>query len=72
MLHSISFMLDEFTPIAIYKKVKKFFPNEISFLFESVVYTSEGNFSYIVAGEKKRIWVCTKCLKAGKVQKAIS
>ncbi len=26
----------------------------------------------IVNGEKKRIWVCTKCLKAGKVQKAIS
>ncbi len=56
MIHSISFMLDEFTPIAIYEKVKKFFPNEISFLFESVVYTSEGNFSYIVAGEKERIW----------------
>jgi len=25
----------------------------------------------IVNGEKKRIWVCTKCLKAGKVQKAV-
>jgi len=25
----------------------------------------------VVNGEKKRIWVCTKCLKAGKVQKAI-
>jgi len=25
----------------------------------------------IVNGEKKRIWVCTKCLKAGKVIKAI-
>ncbi len=25
----------------------------------------------IVNGKKKRIWVCTKCLKAGKVQKAI-
>ena len=25
----------------------------------------------VVNGEKKKIWVCTKCLKAGKVQKAI-
>ena len=25
----------------------------------------------IVNGEKKRIWVCTTCLKAGKVIKAI-
>ncbi|MEO2069122.1 MAG: 50S ribosomal protein L28 [Desulfurobacteriaceae bacterium] len=25
----------------------------------------------LVNGEKKRIWVCTKCLKAGKVVKAI-
>lgn len=56
MIYSTSFMLDEFTPIAIYEKVKKYFPDEISFLFESVVYTSEGNFSYIVAGEKERVW----------------
>jgi len=25
----------------------------------------------VVNGKKTRIWVCTKCLKAGKVQKAI-
>jgi len=25
----------------------------------------------LVNGEKKRVWVCTKCLKAGKVLKAI-
>jgi large subunit ribosomal protein L28 len=25
----------------------------------------------VVDGKKTRIWVCTKCLKAGKVQKAI-
>ena len=25
----------------------------------------------VINGEKKRIWVCTKCLKAGKVIKAI-
>ena len=56
MIYSHSFMLDEFTPIAIYEKIKKFFPKELTFLFESVVYTSEGNFSYIVAGEKERIW----------------
>ena len=56
MLYYQSFMLDEFTPIAIYEKIKDFFPDELSFLFESVVYTSEGNFSYIVAGESERVW----------------
>lgn len=25
----------------------------------------------VVNGEKKKIWVCTKCLKAGKVVKAV-
>ncbi|WP_281950593.1 anthranilate synthase component I family protein [Nitrosophilus kaiyonis] len=56
MIYAINFMLDEFTPIAIYEKVKKYFPNELSFLFESVVYTSEGNYSYIAIGERERIW----------------
>ncbi len=56
MIFSLSFLLDEFTPIAIYEKIKNFFPKETTYLFESVVYTSEGNFSYIVAGEKERVW----------------
>ncbi len=55
-MHIRQFMLDEFTPIAIYKKAKEFFNDEICYLFESVVNTSDGNFSYIVCGELESIW----------------
>ncbi len=51
-----SFILDEFSPVAIYQKVKKIYPDEISFLFESSVNTTEGNFSYIFLGQRQRIW----------------
>ncbi len=50
------FMLDEFTPIALYEKAKEFFPKEKSFLFESVVNTDDGNFSYIICGEEEALW----------------
>ena len=56
MIYSQSFILDEFTPIVIYQKVKKYFPEEITFLFESAINSNEGNFSYIIAGEKERVW----------------
>jgi anthranilate synthase component 1 len=48
--------LDEFTPVSIYQKVKKLFPREITFLFESVVNSSDGNFSYIIVGARERVW----------------
>lgn len=48
--------LDEFTPVSIYQKVKKLFPSEITFLFESVVNSSDGNFSYIIVGARERVW----------------
>ncbi|MGB5867911.1 MAG: anthranilate synthase component I family protein [Arcobacteraceae bacterium] len=48
--------LDEFTPVSIYQKVKEIFPNEITFLFESVVNSSDGNFSYIFVGDRERVW----------------
>ncbi len=48
--------LDEFTPVSIYAKVKKLFSNEITFLFESVVNSSDGNFSYIIIGDRERVW----------------
>jgi len=51
-----SFILDEFSPVAIYQKIKKIYPDEISFLFESSVNTAEGNFSYIFLGQRQRIW----------------
>jgi anthranilate synthase component 1 len=48
--------LDEFTPVSIYQKVKKLFKNEITFLFESVVNSNDGNFSYIAIGARERVW----------------
>ncbi len=56
MIFATKFMLDEFTPIAVYEKVKEFFEGEKCFLFESVVNTSDGNFSYIVCGEREALW----------------
>ncbi len=48
--------LDQFTPVSIYQKAKKLFPNEITFLYESVVNGADGNFSYIIIGDRERIW----------------
>ncbi len=56
MVYAKKFILDQFTPIAVYEKVKPFFKNEKCFLFESVVNTSDGNFSYIVCGEQEALW----------------
>jgi anthranilate synthase component 1 len=47
--------LDQFTPVTIYQTIKKIYPNEISFLFESAVNDDDGNFSYIVIGARERI-----------------
>jgi len=47
--------LDEFTPVSIYPKIKDIFPDELSFLFESVVNSSDGNFSYIIIGDRERL-----------------
>ena len=48
--------LDQFTPVSIYEKVKTIFKDEITFLFESVVNSSDGNFSYIIIGARERVW----------------
>jgi len=48
--------LDEFTPVSIYIKIKKLFKKEVTFLFESVVNSSDGNFSYIIIGARERVW----------------
>ncbi|MEA3383433.1 MAG: anthranilate synthase component I family protein [Campylobacterota bacterium] len=48
--------LDQFTPVSIYEKVKTIFKDEITFLFESVVNSSDGNFSYIFIGDRERVW----------------
>ncbi len=48
-------LFDQFTPVALYGKIKEIFPNEITMLFESVVNTSDGNFSFITIGAKERL-----------------
>jgi len=47
--------LDEVTPVLIYQKAKDIFKNEVTFLFESVVNSSDGNFSYIIIGDRQRV-----------------
>ena len=48
-------LFDQLTPVALYGKIKKVFPNEITMLFESVVNTSDGNFSFITIGAQERL-----------------
>jgi anthranilate synthase component 1 len=48
-------LFDQLTPVSMYGKVKSLFQNEITMLFESVVNSSDGNFSFITIGAKERI-----------------
>ena len=60
MIYNKKLLLDQFTPVSIYDKIKKFYNSEskkeIIFLFESVLNDSDGNFSYIIVGDRQRIW----------------
>ncbi len=53
MLKTILF--DQLTPVALYAKIKELFNDEITMLFESVVNTSDGNFSFIAIGDLERL-----------------
>ncbi|HHO65249.1 MAG TPA: anthranilate synthase component I family protein [Epsilonproteobacteria bacterium] len=48
-------LFDQLTPVALYGKIKELFPNEVTMLFESMVNTSDGNFSFIVIGAQERL-----------------
>lgn len=48
-------LFDQLTPVALYGKIKEIFPNEITMLFESVVNTADGNFSFITIGAQERL-----------------
>lgn len=48
-------LFDQLTPVALYGKIKALFPNEVTMLFESVLNTSEGNFSFITIGAQERL-----------------
>jgi len=48
-------LFDQATPVALYARIKEIVQDEITMLFESVVNTSEGNFSFITIGAKERV-----------------
>ncbi len=50
-----SHLFDQLTPVALYGEIKALFPDEITMLFESVVTTEDGNFSFIAIGAKERL-----------------
>ncbi len=50
-----SFLFDQLTPVALYAEIKKRYKNEITMLFESVVTSEDGNFSFIAIGAKERL-----------------
>jgi len=56
MFYSKSLILDQFTPVSIYQKIQTLFSDEITFLFESVLNGNDGNFSYIIIGDRERVW----------------
>ncbi len=49
------FLVDEFSVIAVFNKLKELFKDERIFLFESVINNSDGNYSFIVIGERERV-----------------
>ena len=48
-------LFDQLTPVAAYAEIKKLYPDEITMLFESVVNSNDGNFSFIAVGAKERL-----------------
>ena len=74
IFYSKTLFLDEFTPVSIYEKIKALYKNELSFLFESTISSSnDGNFSYIIIGDRERIWYknseCFFKNEAGNIEK---
>ena len=50
-----SFLFDQLTPVALYGEIKKLYKDEITMLFESVVTSEDGNFSFITVGARERL-----------------
>lgn len=48
-------LFDQLTPVSMYGKVKEVFKDEVTMLFESVVTTVEGSYSFITIGAQERI-----------------
>lgn len=54
--YSKELFLDQFTPVSIYEKIKSIYKEELTFLFESTINSSDGNYSFIFIGERERVW----------------
>lgn len=54
-LFSSAVLLDQFTPVSVFSQIKTLFPNEITFLFESVLNKDVGSFSYIMVGADEEL-----------------
>ncbi|APW65110.1 anthranilate synthase component I [Poseidonibacter parvus] len=69
--YSKELFLDQFTPVSIYEKIKESYKEEITFLFESTINSSDGNYSFIVIGVRERVWyengVCYHKNEEGKI-----
>jgi len=50
-----SFLFDQLTPVALYGEIKKLYKDEVTMLFESVVTSEDGNFSFITIGARERL-----------------
>jgi len=50
-----SFLFDQLTPVSLYGELKNVYKDEITMLFESVVTSEEGNFSFIAIGARERL-----------------
>jgi anthranilate synthase component 1 len=48
-------LFDQLTPVSMYGKIKELFKDEVTMLFESVVTTVEGSYSFITIGSMERI-----------------
>ena len=48
-------LFDQLTPVSMYGKIKELFKDEVTMLFESVVTSTEGNYSFITIGAMERI-----------------
>ena len=54
--YSKELFLDQFTPVSIYEKVKELYKKELTFLFESTINSTDGNYSFIFIGQRERVW----------------
>ncbi len=55
MLYKKKILFDQLTPITIFSKLKSYFGDELTFLFESAINSEEGNFSFLFIGARERI-----------------